>query len=254
MTARNPQATKREYTPSLPLPDPPEREPEDTNSFHHLARNGNVHHLVQHFANPETTLVAGERYITREPGAPAEERMVPDLLITFNAHPQAYRDDNGYVISRQGKPPDFVMEIAAQNTGQEDVGEKRTGYESLGIPEYWRFDETGEFHGTRLAGDRLVRGRYEPVPIEALEEGILQGYSAVLDLFIRWEHGELRWHDPATGQHIITLSDLLARAERERALTDTERSRANAEQEARMTAEARVRELEEELRQRETQD
>jgi hypothetical protein len=99
-----------------------------------------------------------------------------------------------------------------------------------------------------------VRGRYEPVPIEALEEGILQGYSAVLDLFIRWEHGELRWHDPATGQHIITLSDLLARAERERALTDTERSRANAEQEAPMTAEARVRELEEELRQRETQD
>ena len=146
------------------------------------------------------------------------------------------------------------MEIAAQNTGQEDVGEKRTGYESLGIPEYWRFDETGEFHGTRLAGDRLVRGRYEPVPIEALEEGILQGYSAVLDLFIRWEHGELRWHDPATGQHIITLSDLLARAERERALTDTERSRANAEQEAPMTAEARVRELEAELRQRETQD
>ena len=78
--------------------------------------------------------------------------MVPDLLITFNAHPQAYRDDNGYVISRQGKPPDFVLEIAAQNTGQEDVGEKRTGYESLGIPEYWRFDETGDFHGTRLAG------------------------------------------------------------------------------------------------------
>ena len=95
----------------------------------------------------------------RTPAAPVSDRMVPDLLITFNAHPQAYRDDNGYVISRQGKPPDFVMEIAAHNTDQEDVGEKRTGYESLGIPEYWRFDETGEFHGTRLAGDRLVEGR-----------------------------------------------------------------------------------------------
>ena len=51
---------------------------------------------------------------------------------------------------------------------------------------------------------------------------------------------ELRWHDPATGQHIVTFDD--------------ERNRANAEQEARMTAEARVRELEEELRQREIQD
>ena len=69
--------------------------------------------------------------------------MVLDLLITSNAHPQAYRDDNGYVISRQGKPPDFVMETASRSTGQQDVVDKRTGYESLCIPEYWRFDETG---------------------------------------------------------------------------------------------------------------
>ena len=191
MTTRNPQATEREHiTPGLPLPDPPERAPEDTNSFHHLARNGNVHHLALHFGNPDTTIIAGERYMTRTPAAPASDRMVLDLLITFNAHPRAYRDDDGYVISRQGKPPDFVLEIAAPNTGQEDVGEKTTGYESLGIPEYWRFDQTGDFHGTSLAGDRLVGGRYEPIPIETLEEGLLQGYSAVLDLFIRWQHGQ----------------------------------------------------------------
>ena len=53
--------------------------------------------------------------------------------------------------------------------------EKRAAYADLEIPEYWRFDETGEFHGARLAGDRLVDGQYEPVPIETLEEGILQG-------------------------------------------------------------------------------
>ena len=240
MTARNPQATKREHTPSLPLPDPPEREPEDMTSFDHLTINGSAHYLLLHLGNPKTTLVAGERYITREPGAPAEERMAPDLLVAFNADPQAYRDDNGYVISEQGKPPDFVMEIASRSTGRKDVEDKRPAYAALGIPEYWRFDQTGDFHGTWLAGDQLVEGRYEPVPIETVAEGVLQGYSTVLDLFIRWEHGELRWHDPATGQHIVTFED--------------ERNRANAEQEARMAAEARVRELEEELRQRETQD
>ena len=79
-----------------------------------------------------------------------------------------------------------------------------------------------------------MEGRYEPIPIETLEDGALQGYSAVLDLFIRWEHGELRWHDPATGQHSVRFED-----ERNRA--DGERARANAEQEARMTAEARIR-------------
>ena len=209
MTARHPQATKREHTPGLPLPDPPEREPEDMTSFDHLTINGSAHYLLLHLGNPETTLVAGERYITREPGAPAEERMVPDLLITFNAHPQAYRDDNGYVISRQGKPPDFVMEIASRSTARQDVQRKRPAYAALGIPEYWRFDQTGDFHGTWLAGDRLVEGCYEPVPIETLEDGALQGYSAVLDLIILWDYGELSWHDPATGQHISTCSDFL---------------------------------------------
>ena len=112
------------HTPSLPLPDPPERGPEDMTSFDHLTLNGRAHHLVQHFGKPETTLVAGERYITREPGAPAAGRMAPDLLVAFNADPQAYQDDNGYVISEQGKPPDLVMEIASRSTARQDVEEK----------------------------------------------------------------------------------------------------------------------------------
>ena len=261
MTARNPQATRREHHPSLPLPDPPEREPEDMTSFDHLTINGSAHYLLLHLGNPETTLVAGERYIAREPGSPAAGRMIPYLLIAFNTHPQAYQRNNGYVVSEQGKPPDFVMEIASRRTGRRDVENKRPAYAALGIPEYWRFDETGDFHGTGLAGDRLVDGRYEPVPIEAVAEGALQAYSTVLDLFIRWEQGELRWHDPATGRHIVTLEDERNRAESERAraesnrvLADGERDRANAEQEARMAAEARVRDLEAELRRRETPD
>ena len=44
-----------------------------------------------------------------------------------------------------------------------DVRDKPADYAALGIPEYWRFDETGESHGTRLAGDRLVGDRYEPI-------------------------------------------------------------------------------------------
>ena len=114
-----------------------------------------------------------------------------------------------------------------------DQVEKRASYADLGIPEYWRFDKTGEFHGTRLAGDRLADGRYEPVPIETIGEGVLQEYSSVLNILIRWKHGQLGWHDPETGQHIATFSQERARAERERARAEE--------------AEARVRELETEL-------
>ena len=116
-----------------PLPYPPEREPEDMTSFDHLTKNGGAHHLTQHFGHPGTTVVGGERYIIREPDTPAADRRFPDLLIAFGADPEAYQDSNSYVISEQGKPPDFVMEIASESTGQEDTGNKRTWYAGLGI-------------------------------------------------------------------------------------------------------------------------
>ena len=146
--------------------------------------------------------------------------------MAFNADPAAYEASNGYIIAEQGKPPDFVLEIASQHTGHIDVGEKRDDYATLGILEYWRFDETGQYHGARLAGGRLVNGVYVPILIEELPDGRLQGYSHVLNLHIRWENGQLAWYDPDTGRHILTYED--------------QRDRADA-------AEARVRELEAEL-------
>ena len=227
----------------LPIPDPPEHEPDDMASVQHLGENGNMHHLAKYLGNPDNTIVSGERFIVPTPETPSNQRISPDLLIAFNANPALYRQDNSYVISRQGKPPDLVMEIASRRTGEIDIEDKPARYAQLGIPEYWRFDETGEFHRTRLAGDRLVEGRYEPIPIETVEDGVLQGYSKVLNLFIRWERGELRWHDPGTGQEIPTFEQ-----EREARLAEEEGRL--AEQEARLAAEARVQELEAELARR----
>ena len=159
--------------------------------------------------------------------------MYPDLLIAFDVDPVSYKENNGYTIDEQGKPPDFVMEIASRRTGRQDIVGKRDGYATLGIPEYWRFDETGEFHGTLLAGDWLAPdGQYQPVAIEEVAEGVLQGFSRVLNLHIRWEKGQLRWHDPETGRHIANLEN---------------------EREARLLAEARVRELEARLESLENQ-
>jgi hypothetical protein len=166
--------------------------------------------------------------------------LYPDLLVAFNADPVAYEAHNGYVISEQGKPPDFVLEIASRSTGQTDTTEKRAAYAELGVAEYWRFDETGQFHGARLAGDLLVDGRYEPIEIIELPDGNLKGHSAVLGLELRWTDGNLGWHDPDTGDHIATFE-----TEREGRLA--EREGRLAERQARVQAEARVRELEAEL-------
>ena len=245
----------------LPLPDPPEHEPDDMTSVQHLSENGNMHHLAQHLGNPDTTIVSGERFIVPTPGTPSSQRISPDLLIAFNANPALYRQDNSYIISRQGKPPDLVMEIASRKTGDTDARDKPAKYAALGISEYWRFDKTGDFHGTKLAGDRLVEGQYEPVPIEATEEGVLKGYSRLLDLFIQWENGELRWHDPKTGREIPTFEqERIARLTEQEARLSEQEARLAAEQEARLAeekarlAEARVQELEAELARRGTEE
>ena len=65
------------------------------------------------------------------------------------------------------------MEIASERTGRNDVEDKPARYAALGIPKYWRFDETGKFHGTKLARDRLVQGQYEVILIEEVGEDIL---------------------------------------------------------------------------------
>ena len=231
------------------FPDPPERRPEDMTTFNHLAVTGNARYLAIHLGNPETTIVAGEHYVALAPTTEMKGLRYPDLLIAFNANPAVYRENNAYVISEQGKPPDFVLEIVSPSSRRRDRVTKRRAYANLGIPEYWRFDETDVPRRVKLAGDRLAAdGQYRPIPIERLPDGTLQGYSTVLNLYLRWDEGQLRWHDPATGRHIVTLEDERARADYAETRADYAEARARSEQETRIQAEARARELEAELR------
>ena len=216
------------------LPDPPEREADEVTAFDHIYNHGISRYLALHFGNLDTTLVTADRWIVASPHDNRVRVRRPDLLVAFNVRPEDYRASNGYIISEQGKAPDFVMEVASASTADVDIGPKRQDYAALGIPEYWRFDETGDHHGTMLAGDILEGDSYRPISIEELAPGILQGYSSALNLIIRWEQGRLVWVDPATEQPILTYEDQVVRAE--------------AEREARLQAEARNRELEEEIR------
>ena len=217
------------------LPDPPQRDPDDMTSAKHLAETGNMHHLKLHLGNPETTIVKSELYLALGRRGSGAEFRVPDLLIAFDADPELYERNNGYVVSEQDKPPDFVLEIASPSTRTEDNTDKRDFYVRHRVVEYWRFDEENRPGLVRLAGDRLVGSAYEPIAIEEMADGVLQGYSTSLNLHLRWQQGELAWIDPATGRHITTF--------------ESERAARIAEREAHLAAEARIRELEAENQQ-----
>ena len=155
--------------------------------------------------------------------------------MSFDSDLELIKRDRGYDLNRQGKPPDFVLEVASPSTATNDYTDKRQDYERYGIREYWRLDPSGgELYGAALAGDRLVDGEYRLVAIESLADGSWRGYSEVLGLYLCWEDGRLRFYDPATGSYLRTHQEEVARADQEA--------------EARRAAEAEVRRLREQLR------
>ena len=171
--------------------------------------------LAIHFGRDETTFVMSEVPVSTSATIRREHRR-PDLMVAFDCDRELLISQNGYSIVTQGKPPDFVLEVASESTGEVDYTEKRDEYASYGIPEYWRFDSSGgDYHDAALAGDRLVDGRYEPIEIQTMDGLNRRGYSAVLDLWLCWEDQRLRLYDAKAGAYLRTHDEEYDRAELE---------------------------------------
>ena len=213
------------------FPEYPPRD--DMQNALYLNRFAHVTALEVHLGAPDTTLVLGEVSVAPTAAASKEHRR-PDLIVSFNCDPDLAIRQDGYAIDVQGKPPDFALEVASKTTGIIDDTEKRVDYAAYGIREYWRYDQTGgDYHKEALAGDRLVDGEYKPIDVDWLDADRCRGYSAVLDLYVCWEYGNLRWYDHHAGEYLLTFFD-------ERNLRLQETARADEEAEARQQAEARV--------------
>ncbi len=199
--------------------------------------------LEEHFGNRDSTVILSEIPVRLTPSQ-SEGHRIPDLLVAFGVDRAQAIQQNGYSIRDLGKPPDFVLEVASERTADNDVRGKRVDYAAFGIPEYWRFDPTGgQRHDAPIAGDRLVDETYQPIEIIEVGPDHLHGHSDVLDLDPCWDHGQLRWFDPAAGEHLRTFLE-----EREGRISAE--AREYEERVARIAAEGRVRELEAELRRR----
>ncbi len=155
-------------------------------------------------------------------------KLQPDVQVVFGVEDG---DRSSFKIWEEGKPPDFVLEVASPSTAEKDAWHKAREYARIGVRECWRLDPEGSLQGTALEGYVASGSSYEPVePVG----GRLR--SGVLGLDLRSERqgrgAVLVFSDPRTGEE---FDGSVESAERRRRIAE-ERARA---------AEERVRALEE---------
>lgn len=154
--------------------------------------------------------------------------VAPDLYITFGVDAAAVFERNNYLVWEAGKPPDFALEVASRSTHIVDTSDKPTLYAAIGVSEYWRFDPRGgDYYGYQLAGEILVDGVYQPIPVSETPDGVVQGYSPALGLNLCAQERRLFFYDPKTGRNLSSISE---------------------ERAARLASEAEVARLKDELR------
>jgi Uma2 family endonuclease len=153
--------------------------------------------LKDHFAGQPNVYVFGNLRLYYEEGNP-RKHVAPDVFVALDVPKEPPRDY--YLVWKEGKAPDFIVEITSKSTKQEDGKKKFSIYRDiLRVAEYFLFDPTEDYLDPPLQGFRLVGTEY--APIESIA-GRLP--SAVVGLHLERDGTKLRMFDPATGQRLLT--------------------------------------------------
>lgn len=138
------------------------------------------------------------------------ERVTADVFVSFDV-PNYWRDL--YRIAEEGKPPDWVIEVASPSTYKYDIEGKKDLYEAMGVREYWVYDPEGGMHDPRLQAWVLAPGGYEELA-DLKRPGLeVTLRSEALDLEFHFDGADLRVWDPAKQSHLLTLGEAQAELE-----------------------------------------
>ncbi len=187
-----------------------------------------VEALAYFFRDRPDVYVSGNLLIYYEEGNP-EMSVAPDVFAAIGIPRHERRS---YFVWKEGKAPDFVIEVTSRSTRAEDQGTQRGLYAYLGVREYFQYDPTGDYLRPPLQGDRLHEGHYVPLDPARLPDGSLSLRSEILNIELRLTGGQLGLYDSA-GEKLLTY------AEAQDAL--------RAAQEAQRSTEAELARLKEEL-------
>ena len=196
--------------------------------------------LRNHFQDREDVYVVGDLLLYYEADNPSAA-VAPDVFVVFGVPNHVRRT---YLLWREGKAPDWVLEVTSRSTRQVDQGRKRELYARLGVSEYWQYDPTGDYLAPPLQGLVLSGGRYGAAIALDWADGVWSAYSPVLDLNLRLDEGVLRFHDPRRDEYLLTHLEENRARQMEAQARLTEAAARRAEVRARREAEARLQESE----------
>ena len=181
--------------------------------------------LARHFARRPDVYVSGNMLMYYEEGNPRKS-VAPDVFVVLGANRDEDRDT--YLVWREPKAPDFVLEVTSKTTRKNDLVIKHTLYEALGVAEYFLFDPRAEYLDPPLRGFALRGGRYAPVAATRLVDGARALHSETLGLSLRLRGQTLRMHDPATGKDLLTPEEAEEAEAAARRAIEAENSRLRA--------------------------
>src|SRR5436309_5738229 len=139
--------------------------------------------------------VSGNLLIFYEPGN-KRRHVAPDVFVVKGV-PKRVRPN--YLIWKEGKGPDIVIELTSSSTRREDTTKKFDLYQNtLKVKEYFLFDPQEDYLDPSMQGYRLRKGVYQPIrPVQ----GRLP--SRVLGLHLERDGEQLRLYDPVTRQWLL---------------------------------------------------
>jgi Uma2 family endonuclease len=172
--------------------------------FQHVARTWLWEALQEYFARKGNVFVASDLFWYWEKGNPSA-CSAPDVMVVKGVSTHTRRSFRQW---EEAARPCVMFEMASEKTWRQDVGEKKSLYEEIAVPEYFIFDPEGVFLQPVLRGYRLRGGKY--VALREAKDGSLE--SKELGLRLTPEGSMLRPRNLKTGRKLLTLAEVAQRA------------------------------------------
>jgi len=159
------QTTEEVFYPST------EEDPMAENEAHLMAMVLLIVILREYFRTRSDVYVVGDMFWYYEEGDNTKRR-APDLMVVKGVDPGPSRGRRNFQDWTEHSRPCFILEIASESTWQDDLNDKKTLYQRLGVQEYFLFDPLGEFLDAPLIGFRMM-------PIEDTDGNLVQEYETL---------------------------------------------------------------------------